>query len=138
LKPFYLDASAVMKLIFAEPQSDALKAMIVGRDVAASELLLTEVPRAVHRLTEGMGPDERRYFFGQAGSTLSHATLLQLDRPTLELAGRFQQPDLRSLDAIHVATAVIAGDDLEAFVTYDRRQERAAREAGFEVLAPGL
>lgn len=128
----------MMKLIFVEAQSEALRTTLKGRVLAGSELLITETSRAVHRLAAGMKSAEQRYLFDKAASTLSRTTLLPLDRTTLDLAGRFREPSLRWLDAIHVATALIAGDDLEAFVTYDRRQGRAASQAGFEVLAPGV
>lgn len=134
---FYVDASALVKLVLPEPQSEPLRRTLEGQDVAASELLLTEVPRAVHRLPGGLPAESRSRLFDRASTVLSRTTLLPLDRTTLELAGRFEERFLRALDAIHLATAVIAGDDVQAFVTYDRRQAEAASMAGFEVLAPG-
>ena len=105
--------------------------------MAASELLLSEVPRAVRRLPKGLPAESRSKLLDKVTSVLSRTTLLPLDRTTLELAGRFEDRYLRALDAVHLATAVIVGDDLQGFVTYDRRQAEAATQAGFEVLSPG-
>ena len=58
--------------------------------------------------------------------------------PILHLAGTIGPPRLRSLDAIHLASALSIGDDPEAFVTYDERLAEAAREAGLNVLMPGI
>ena len=56
--------------------------------------------------------------------------------PGLDAAGRLAPPQLRTLDAIHVQCALLLGDELEGFVTYDERTAAVARAAGLPVLAP--
>ncbi len=68
---------------------------------------------------------------------LASVTLIRLDETIQELAGRIGLRDLRSLDAIHLATALSIGDVPEAFVTYDDRLAAAARPLGLNVLQPG-
>jgi len=133
----YLDASALIKLVVPERSSDALAETVAGRSVLSAEVAVTELIRATNRVARG-APEAAEPLRGGLHSLLSSVTFLPIDRTTCELAGRIDDPHLRALDAIHVASAVIVDDDVEAFVTYDRRQGHAARAAGFEVLAPGL
>lgn len=125
-----------MKLIGVEQFSQELGAAVGDRVVISSEIALTEVLRSSRRVASGQ-PAAGDVIMRRATSVLSGIILLTLDRRTLELAGALDDRQLRSLDAIHVAAAVLAGDDLDAFVTYDRQQGRAAAQAGFEVLSPG-
>lgn len=60
-----------------------------------------------------------------------------MDRDLLLAAGRLEPGGLRTLDAVHLAAAQAAGDDLSAVVTYDDGMARAARDLGLETLAPG-
>jgi uncharacterized protein len=69
---------------------------------------------------------------------LAHLVLIELDEPIRSLAGRVGSQALRSLDAIHLATALSLGDDLGAFCCYDLRLRSDARDAGLTVLSPGL
>lgn len=62
--------------------------------------------------------------------------LLPIDEHTVASAGRLRPPSLRSLDAIHLATALSIREDLDAFVTYDRRLGEAVTTAGLSVAAP--
>lgn len=133
----YLDASALIKLIVPERSSDALAELVAGRPVLSAEIAVTELIRATNRVARE-APEAAELLRSRLDSALSAVTFLQVDRATCELAGRLDDPHLRALDAIHVACAVAVGDDVEAFVTYDRRQGHAARATGFEVLAPGL
>lgn len=133
----YLDASALIKLIVPERSSDALAEVVVERAILSGEIAVTELIRATNRVSLG-APESAELLRARLHTVLSSVTFLHVDRATCELAGRLDDPHLRALDAIHVASAVIVGDDVEAFVTYDRRQGRAARAIGFEVLAPGL
>lgn len=125
-----------MKLVEVEKFSQELGAAVDDRVVVSSEIALTEVLRSSRRVARGV-PAAGDVIMRRATSVLSGIVLLTLDRRTLELAGALDDRQLRSLDAIHVAAAVLAGDDLDAFVTYDRQQGRAAAQAGFEVLSPG-
>jgi uncharacterized protein len=69
---------------------------------------------------------------------LAHLVLIELDEPIRLLAGRVGSSQLRSLDAIHLATALSLGDDLGAFCCYDLRLRADAKDAGLTVLSPGL
>ena len=126
----YLDASALVKLILAEAESEAFRAYLVGRgDRWSCTLVRTEIPLAAARL----GPD-----FAAAGRRLlRRLRLIELDRTLLDAAGTLGEGRLRTLDAIHVAAARTLGDELEALVTYDRRMQEAARAMGLPVTAPG-
>ena len=125
-----------MKLVDVEQFSRELGEVVDDRAVVSSEIALTEVLRSSRRLAGGL-PAAGDVIMRRAKSVLSGVILLTLDRRTLELAAALDDRQLRSLDAIHVAAAVLAGDDLDAFVTYDRQQGRAAAQAGFQVLSPG-
>ena len=65
-------------------------------------------------------------------------SLVTLDRELLEVAGKLTPPTLRSLDAIHLATALTLREELEAFVAYDERLLTAASDLGLPVASPGL
>jgi predicted nucleic acid-binding protein len=131
---FYLDASALAKLVRSEPQSAALRTFLDGAEMVSSELVLTELPRAIRRAAaSGVMPVDR--LLKQAAELLDAVGLLPLERDTLIAAGMLPEPALRSLDAIHVATAVSAAP-LAGFVTYDERQSAAARLCGLRTIAP--
>jgi predicted nucleic acid-binding protein len=132
---FYADASALVKLVLDEPESAALRSYVDGADLISSELVLSEIPRAIRRAaaTDPTLPRER--LLTRAGELLDAIGLLALDRELLIAAGTLAEPSLRALDAIHVAAAISAGP-LDAFVTYDERQGAAARLAGLRTIAP--
>jgi predicted nucleic acid-binding protein len=133
---FYADASALVKLVLDEPESAALRSYVDGADLISSELVLSEIPRAIRRAaaTDPTLPRER--LLTRAGELLDAIGLLALDRELLIAAGTLAEPSLRALDAIQVAAAISAGP-LDAFVTYDERQGAAARLAGLRTIAPG-
>lgn len=133
---FYADSSALVKLVREEAESDALGAYLAGADLVSSELVLTELPRAIHRAAGSDPALPRDLLLERVGELVDALALLPLDRPLLAGAGAIAEPALRALDAIHVASAV----DLlpiEAFVTYDERQAAVARLAGLRTMAPG-
>lgn len=133
---FYADASALVKLVRAEPQTTALQAFFTESDVVSCELVLTELPRAIRR---AVAHDRRlplRRLIERAGDVLDTLALLPLDRSLLAAAGALAEPALRALDAIHVASA-LALSPLDAFVSYDERQSAAARLAGLRTVRPG-
>jgi uncharacterized protein len=133
---FYADASALVKLVRDEAESDALRAYLEGADLVSSELVLTEVPRAVRRAA-ALDPDlPLDLLLDRTGQLLDAVALATLARALLAGAGALAEPALRALDAIHVATAVDL-HPLDAFVTYDERQAAAARLAGLRTTAPG-
>jgi predicted nucleic acid-binding protein len=132
---FYVDASAVVKLVREEPETLALRRFLDDADLVSSELLLTEVPRAVRRATARDPRLPASLLLERAGDALEAVALLPLDRTLLVAAGALAEPALRALDAIHVASAA-ALSPVDAFVSYDERQAAAARLAGLRTYTP--
>jgi predicted nucleic acid-binding protein len=132
---FYADASALVKLVREEPESGALRAYLADADVVSSELILTEIPRAVRRAAARDPALSLDLLLERAGEVVDAVALRPLDRPLLAGAGALAEPALRALDAIHVACAVDLGP-VEAFVTYGERQAAAARLAGLRTMTP--
>ena len=133
---FYADASALVKLVRDEPESGALRAFLAGADLVSSELVLTEVPRAIWRAVDRDPRLNVEQLTTRAGEIIDALGLLPLDRPVLLAAGALAEPALRALDAIHIASATDLLP-LDGFVTYDERQAAAARLAGLRTVAPG-
>jgi predicted nucleic acid-binding protein len=134
---FYADASALVKLVRAEAETSALRTYIEGADLVSSELVLTEIPRAVHRAVALDPTLSLGALLDRAGELIDALALRRLDRALLAGAGALAEPALRALDAIHVASAVDL-DPIEAFLTYDERQAAVARLAGLRTMAPGV
>jgi len=132
---FYADASALVKLVREESESAALGAFLAGADTISSELVLTEVPRAVHRAASDDPALPLDALMAVADGVLHTLALLPIDRALLLAAGALAEPMLRGLDAIHIASAA-AVLPIDAFVTYDERQAAAARLAGLRTVAP--
>ena len=132
---FYLDASALVKLVREEPESPALSAFLDGAEILSSELALTEVPRAIRRAVARDPQLSLDALIEQTGEVLDAIAMLPLDQTVLIAAGALQEPALRALDAIHVSAALELSP-VDAFVTYDERQGAAARLAGLRTLAP--
>lgn len=132
---FYADASALVKLVRAEPETRALRAYLAGADLVASELVLAEVPRAVRRAASREPALAAAPLLERAGEVLDALALVPLDRALLLAAGAIREPALRTLDAIHVASAASVSP-LDAFVSYDERQSAIARLAGMRSVAP--
>lgn len=127
---WYLDSSAIVKLVVEERESRALTAWLAdGSEGVSCDLARVEVLRAVR--PSGAAAGER------AHRVLGALTLLRLDALLLERAAALEPEDLRSLDAIHMAAALALGADLAGVVTYDVRQAEAARSLGLRVEAPG-
>lgn len=131
----YADASALVKLVRDEVESTALRTYLQGADLVTSELVLTEIPRAVRRAA-ALEPDLPLDLLLERSAALIDALALRpLNRALLTGAGALAEPALRALDAIHVAAAV-GLDPIDCFVTYDERQAAAARLAGLRTMAP--
>ncbi len=127
----YLDSSAVLKIVVSEPESKALFEFLNDWPVrVSSELARTEVLRALRRAGVKV-PQFRR---GQ--KVLERLGLLPMDTPVLSDAGLLKPTLMRSLDAIHLATALSLGDELAGLVTYDDRLTQAATLNHIEVWAP--
>jgi uncharacterized protein len=134
---FYADASALVKLVRDEAESEALRAFLADADLVSSELVLTEIPRAVRRAVALEPALPLDLLLERTAELIDALALLPLDRALLEGAGALTEPALRALDAIHVASAVTL-DPAGAFVTYDERQAAAARLAGLRTMSPGI
>jgi hypothetical protein len=133
---FYADSSALVKLVFDEPESAALRAFVAGADLVSCDLALTEVPRAIRRAAAHEPLLSADVALRTAGELLDAIGLLPLDRAVLAAAGAIEEPALRALDAIHIAAALDLSP-IDAFVSYDERQSAVARLAGLRTMAPG-
>lgn len=126
----YLDASALVKLVAPEAESDAMAAFVAKhRSQSTSTVGLVEVRRAVVRRP---GVTDAR-----VEDVLERVVGIAFDPDVAAVAAIIGPPSLRTLDAIHLASAAALGADLEAFVTYDRRLAEAARARGMPVASPG-
>jgi uncharacterized protein len=126
----YLDTSAVVKLLVREGETAALRRWLRRRPRrVASALLSVELLRAARRAGEPRLVVEARRL-------LSGITLVDVDRAVLDRAGEIEPGQLRTLDAIHLATALSVGAELDAVVTYDRRMADAAALVGLAIAAP--
>lgn len=127
----YLDSSAIVKLVVRERESAALFEWLRARpDRISSVMARVEVLRALRRA--GAPELTRR----RALDVLGRISLIPIDRAVLDAASEVGPPDLRSLDAIHVATALSLAADLAGFVTYDNRLATAAARSRMDVWAP--
>lgn len=131
----YLDTCAIIKLIRPEAESAQLAAWLNANShepVVTSELAEVEVPRALRRSAPAR--------LAAMPAVLAHVNRIEMDAAVRATAGAYPDPNLRSLDAIHLATAdtlVASGKTLKAFVTYDKRLAAVAADAGHTVVAPG-
>jgi uncharacterized protein len=130
----YLDAAALVKLVRREAESQQLVDWLnqqVDRIFVSSALVEVELPRALRRSEPAL--------LTTAPSVLAQVSVYDVDETVRTTAAAYQDPWIRSLDAIHLATAdAILGDDLTAFVTYDRRLLVAAAAIGLPVASPGM
>lgn len=130
MKAVYLDSSALVKLARQEPESDALRRFLRRRGSwTSSELARVEVLRALAAAGEAAVAAGRE--------VLARCDLVRINRRVLDAAAALPPATLRSLDAIHLATAARLGVDLGTFVAYDQRLMEAARAAGHRVASPG-
>ncbi|MGO8956169.1 MAG: type II toxin-antitoxin system VapC family toxin [Streptosporangiaceae bacterium] len=127
----YLDSSAFIKLVVAEPESAALRSAIARwPQRASSTLLRTETIRALRRSGNTRHvPAARRL--------LKAVRMVRIDEPLLDRAADLEPGELRTLDAIHLASALEIGQDLGVMVAYDIRLKAAAEAYGLAVESPG-
>jgi uncharacterized protein len=128
---YYIDTSAALKLLAEEAHSKAFAAFYDANASAtwvSSALLRIEIMRAVSRVMPASLPEAR--------DLLLAFDFISIDDDIVDAA--MNEPDrmLRSLDAIHLASARLLGTDLDALVTYDDRLAGAARDAGMYVQSP--
>ena len=125
------DSSALTKLVIREPETAPLRAWLAAREEvawSASSLTRVEVVRAVARAQAAAVQTALRL--------LAVMDLVPLCPDVLEVAADLGPPYLRSLDALHLATALSLGSALDAFVVYDERLVQAATDARLPVVTP--
>lgn len=129
----YLDTSAFVKLIWAEPESDALSRFLAGQPatpLVSSVLLTVETRRAVQR--------DDPSALARADLLLTRVGRIGMTASIVESASRLPDRSLRSLDAIHLATALLLRDELDVVVTYDKRLAAVAEAHHLPVDSPGV
>ena len=125
----YVDSSAIVKLAVAEPESAALRQYLSRRrPLVSSTLAQTEVARAL--MPRGPEAVARGEF------VLRRIQLLRVNDRVLTEAGQMTPTELRSLDAIHLASARQLGASVRQIVTYDERMAEAAKACGWAVSSP--
>lgn len=125
----YLDSSAIVKLVVAEPESAALRRYLRRRrPLVSSSLARAEVGRALLPLGDQVVKRGQEIF--------ARLELIRVSDRILGAAAELPPPELRTLDAIHLATAQQLGSDLARVVTYDERLRAAATAIGCRVAAP--
>ena len=125
----YIDSSAIVKLVVAEPESNVLRRYLSRRQpLVSSALARTEVARALLP----SGPEA----LARGEDALRRMQLLRVNDRVLSEAGRMEPAELRSLDAIHLASASELGPSVTRIVTYDERMAEAARAIGWSVASP--
>ena len=126
--PDYLDTSAFIKLVLSETESAALRRELLGRELRASTLLVVEGCRAAARYGE--------LALARARAALTAVTLVPIDDGVLDASCELEPLELRSLDALHLATAHSIGEGLGVMFCYDSRLSAAARAYGVTVSQP--
>ena len=135
MSSLYLDSSALVKLARHEKASEALGLWLAEQtpstedvSLVSSALCLTEVMRTA-RKWGGEVPE-------LAQELLATLTVLPVSQVVLRYAAIVPPTSLRSLDAIHLASAMSLGSSLSAFISYDNQLQDAARDVGLPVVAP--
>lgn len=132
----YLDSAAVVKMVRSEAQSAELVDWLNRHPEASlvsSALIEVEVPRAIRR----SAPQA----LAGIPSALARLYRVEIDATIRATAATYEDHALRSLAAIHLATAQVlaggTGAHIEAFVSYDKRLLAAATAVGLPALSPG-
>jgi predicted nucleic acid-binding protein len=127
----YLDSSALVKLAVREDETAALESDVVHREALFTSIVAeTELRRAIGRAGKPPRPH-------QVDDVLGAVFLAALTSSIVQRAGRLTPTSLRTLDALHVATALSLDVPELEFITYDDRQADAARACGLHVVQPG-
>ena len=125
----YLDSSAIVKLVVSEPETAALRRYLrrrrphVSSALARAEVARALFPRGGSAVAEG-------------NAVVARLDLMRVNDRVLVAAAALEPPDLRTLDAIHLATALQLGGDLARVVTYDGRMLAAAQHLGLPTVSP--
>jgi predicted nucleic acid-binding protein len=124
----YVDASGLVKLVIDEAETREMVRWYVESDrVLTSVIGVIETRRAAAR---------RPHDAGHLAHVLDRVEVLAVAPDIAERAGSILPAMLRTLDAIHLATALTAEPGIDAFVTYDDRLAAAARDLGLPVVSP--
>jgi uncharacterized protein len=126
---WYLDTSALAKLVRPEPESPVVRRWLGRKRWIISDLHRTELRRAAWR-AGGRA-------LARAERLLAESDVLRIDADVFDMAGRMGPSSLRSLDALHLAAAMSLGPDLSGVVAYDERFLAAASDAGVSTASPG-
>lgn len=126
----YVDSSALVKLVLPEAESSSMIEFAAKFDtLVTSTIGAIEFRRAVKRhYAQQLWAVER---------VLAEMTILELSHEVRRTAELLEPTILRTLDAIHLASALVIREELEAFVAYDERLLEAARLAGIPTVSPG-
>jgi predicted nucleic acid-binding protein len=127
----YLDSSALLKLVSTEPESVALNRWLADQPNlvhVSSSVIRAEVPRAIWRADPGALPDSYR--------VIRRVVEVELSDEVLSRAAGVRPQALRTIDAIHLASALTLRRELTAFVAYDKRLLAAAKDAGLPTASP--
>jgi uncharacterized protein len=129
----YLDSGAIVKLILHEEHSNTLTTHL---ELAADEMISSELARAeVCRTLIRLGQREQNR--ARSDSLLAEIARLPV-AAVIDIVGDLEGPTLRTLDALHLATARLLGPAVRQFITYDKRLARAATDAGLPLVMPGV
>lgn len=129
MRATYLDSSAIVKLVVAEPESRALRTYLRRRrPLVSSALARTEVLRALLPAGE--------IALSRGREVLRRLDLVRINDRVLDAAAVLEPAQVRSLDAIHLATAQLLGEDLGQVITYDDRMADAAQSSGLKTTSP--
>ena len=127
---WYIDGSAILKLLISEKESIAL-AEFLDAPVKTSEISRVEVIRSLNRISPEKIAD------GQAA--LSRFEMIPVNSSILILAENFPAAiTLKSLDALHFATVVFLNKTIRGLITYDKAMIKNAKELGIKVVSPGM
>lgn len=125
----YVDTSALLKLVKPEGGSEALAAYLHDEtDLVSSALLAVEA----HRCALRDAPDK----LPRLDVLLTRVDMVEISAPVIESASRLPDPLLRSLDAIHLATALLIREEVDVLLTYDERLAAAVQEHKIPTATP--
>jgi len=127
----YLDSSALAKLVIREPESHDLRSFLKSSHLMLTSAISdTELRRAAQRVSQAA--------INATPRVMAMVAQMEVTRDLLSAAARVQPEHLRTLDAIHLATALDLASELDSFVTYDNKLAEAAMLAGLRVDQPGM
>ncbi len=129
----YLDTSAVAKLFVAEPETPDLRKWLADQPdphLVSSALLGVELVRLLGLMSPAAVDAAERFL-------ATDVDIMEITPPVLADAATAPPPRLRTLDAIHLATALDLRESVDVLLTYDKLLAEASREAGLPVASPG-